>query len=456
MSIFRLLIFILLPISVHAQLHIHVLNIPANGPALPDIYIAGNFNNWQAGDTAYKLQNSMGIWSITLNTSVNPVQFKFTRGTWPTVEGNASGGFLPNRTHNWQAGDTLKLNILSWEDIGGSNSTAAANVQVLSNSFAMPPLNRTRKIWIYLPPNYTQSTDSFAVLYMHDGQNLFDNATAFSGEWQVDETLNALHAQGKNVPIVVGINNGGADRLHEYSPWVNAQYGGGQGDLYIDFLVDYLKPYIDSAYRTRKTADYTGIMGSSMGGLISFYGGLREQNTFGKIGIFSPSYWFSSSSYAYPNQVGINNNQLKVYQLAGGLEGNGSVVVAIERMRDSLMSSGLPTAQILNKTVASGTHSESFWRQEFGEAYLWLFDQNLQVMESSKAEVKIYPNPSSDSLILEGVKNHTCYKIVNTTGQCVQSGILESNVISIQSLAAGMYVILLEGNASPLGRFIKK
>jgi hypothetical protein len=77
-------------------------------------------------------------------------------------------------------------------------------------------------------------------------------------------------------------------------------------------------------------------------------------------------------------------------------------------------------------------------------------------MESSMAEVKIYPNPSSDSLILEGVKNHTYYKIVNTTGQCVQSGMLESNVISIQSLAAGMYVIHLEGNASPLGRFIKK
>ena len=89
--------------------------------------------------------------------------------------------------------------------------------------------------------------------------------------------------------IVVGIDNGGADRLNEYSPWVNAQYGGGQGDEYIEFLVSTLKPYIDANYRTLPGRNTTGIMGSSMGGLISMYGFSERQDIFAKAGMFSPA-----------------------------------------------------------------------------------------------------------------------------------------------------------------------
>src|SRR5205085_11725242 len=126
----------------------------------------------------------------------------------------------------------FNLTVLSWEDISGSgpSSTAAANVQVLNTSFFMPQLNRSRKIWLYLPPDYYTTSKTYPVLYMEDGQNLFDNATSFSGEWQIDETLNTLHSQGNYGAIVVGIDNGGGERLNEYSPWVNATYGGGQGD----------------------------------------------------------------------------------------------------------------------------------------------------------------------------------------------------------------------------------
>ena len=404
------------------------------------------------------LQKMGNIWRISLNNPPNPAQFKFTRGSWATVEGNASGGFLPNRTHNWQAGDTLKLSILSWEDIGGTNSTAATNVEILSTQFSMPPLNRTRRIWLYLPPHYHQTLDSFPVLYMHDGQNLFDNATAFSGEWQVDETLNLLHAQGQPVPIVVGIDNGGAERINEYSPWVNNQYGGGQGHLYMDFIVDYLKPYIDSAYRTLPSAQNTGIMGSSLGGLISFYGGLRHQNVFSKLGIFSPSYWFSSLSYSYPKSIGLQNPEIKVYQLAGGLEGNGSVAVAIQNMRDTLFSIGIPASQVLNKVVPTGNHNELFWRQEFGEAYLWLFGNQVSVKETDGAEVKVFPNPSSDSLRIVGLDTGAHYRIYNSLGQQVAEAYISEGFIDISNLKAGNYYLhFITQEGIPVHKsFIKK
>lgn len=124
---------------------------------------------------------------------------------------------------------------------------------------------------------------------MHDGQNVFETATSFSGEWEVDESLNALHENGDYGCIVVAIDNGGAFRLDEYSPWINTQFGEGQGDDYMQFIINTLKPDIDNSYRTKPERDYTGIMGSSMGGLISMYGGMEYNSVFSKIGAFSPS-----------------------------------------------------------------------------------------------------------------------------------------------------------------------
>ncbi|MCX8148789.1 alpha/beta hydrolase-fold protein [Thermaurantimonas aggregans] len=412
---FGLFVSILIHISAEAQLHILVQQVPANTPPSASIYIAGNFNNWNPSDTSTILTKIGSQYFKTLTITTNLVQFKFTRGSWQTVEGNQNGGFLPNRVHNWSAGDTLKLTILSWEDLGGTNSTAASNVSIVSNAFFMPPLNRSRRIWIYLPPHYTTNTDSFPVLYMHDGQNLFDQATSFAGEWQVDETLNSLYnSMGKSI-IVVGIDNGGAQRINEYSPWVNSQYGGGQGDQYMDFIVQYLKPYIDSAYRTQKSRNSTGMMGSSMGGLITYYGGLRNQETFSKLGIFSPSYWFSNQVWSYPASVG-QKHPMRIYQLAGGLESNGSVAQQIAQMKQTLVAAGFAEQEIQNKVVPNGQHNEAFWRQEFGEAVLWLFADHyfMATNEISAAErISIFPNPFQDTIFIQ-IKDQGNYEIMVT------------------------------------------
>ncbi|MFN3951332.1 MAG: alpha/beta hydrolase-fold protein [Thermaurantimonas sp.] len=408
-----------------AQLHILIKQIPANTPSGASIFIAGNFNSWNPADSSTLLMKSGNQYFKTFNISANPIEFKCTRGSWQTVEGNQNGGFLPNRIHSWSPGDTLKINILSWEDLGGSNSTAAANVSILSNAFFMPTLNRNRRIWIYLPLNYTTTSESFPVLYMHDGQNLFDQATSFAGEWQADETLNSLfHSLGKSI-IVVGIDNGGSQRINEYSPWVNSQYGGGQGDQYMDFIVQYLKPYVDSAYRTLTSREGTGIMGSSMGGLISFYGGLRHQSVFSKIGIFSPSYWFSNQVWTYPATVGSQYPQ-RIYQLAGSLEGGGSVAQQIGQMRQTLITAGFDDQLIQNKVVPNGQHTEAFWRQEFGEAVLWLFADHYFVHTREHSQSKhfsIYPNPFEDTLYIQ-IKEKGSVQLILTdlTGRLYLSG----------------------------------
>ncbi|MEL7223127.1 MAG: alpha/beta hydrolase-fold protein, partial [Bacteroidota bacterium] len=214
-----------LPILLSAQLVIQVNNLPANTPAGSDIYLAGDFNNWSPDNNDYILQpNNQNNLSISLDINPGTYEYKFTRGGWPSVEGTAQGNFLPNRTVTYNGGLQLEqVDIAGWEGQGGGNSTLSANVEVLSESFYMPQLNRNRKIWVYLPPDYYTSDLSYPVMYMHDGQNLFDANTSAFGEWEVDESLNALFDQGDDGIIIIGIENGGADRLNEYTPWANPQ-----------------------------------------------------------------------------------------------------------------------------------------------------------------------------------------------------------------------------------------
>lgn len=362
----------LMACHLHAsQVTIIVRNIPSNTPAGAQVYIAGSFNNWNPGSSEFLLNaNSNGHPQIVVNAT-GTISFKFTRGSWATVEGNANGGFLPNRSFVMGSADTLLINILSWEDIGGTNSTAAQNVSIISTSFQMPQFNRTRRIWVYLPPNYQTSGLRYPVLYMHDGQNLFNQATSFSGEWEVDETLNNLFNQGKPVPIVVGIDNGGSNRIGEYTPWAHPQHGGGDGELYGRFIVETLKPFIDLNYRTLPGRENTGVMGSSLGGLISFYIAHNYQDVFSKAGVFSPSFWFSDSVYHFASQMG--KKQSMRYYILGGTAESQSLAGQMQAMADTLKAKGFNESEVKVVVITGGQHNEAFWRSQFGQAYEWLF-----------------------------------------------------------------------------------
>lgn len=237
----------------------------------------------------------------------------------------------------------------------------------------MPQLDRNRKVWLYLPPDYETSTKNYPVIYMHDGQNVFDAETAFAGEWEVDETLNALFEQGDHGAIVVAVDNGVDLRLDEYSPWANPEYGGGDGEAYIQFIAETLKPYIDENFRTLPEAEHTALIGSSMGGLISTYGGIEEAETFGKIGAFSPSYWFALDELnAYVASSTADLTESRMYFVASVNE-SATMASNVYAMQELLEAKGLPEANSLVKIDSYGGHNEAYWRGEFSAAYQWLF-----------------------------------------------------------------------------------
>ena len=289
--------------------------------------------------------------------------------------------------------DTLVLSVGGWKDRFATNtvrrSTASPSVRVLRDSFPMPQLGRVRRVWLYLPPGYATSRRRYPVLYLHDGQNVFDAATSFAGEWGVDESLDSLRALGDPGAIVVAVDNGGTHRLDEYDPWRNAdpKLGGGEGegDAYVEFLVRTLKPWVDAHYRTRRDAAHTGVMGSSMGGLISLYAALKYSNVFGRAGVFSCACWIAdprvyayasahASAFARAHARVARGAAPRLYFVVGALEtASGGPARDQRRLVDTLLAAGYPPSAIRAVVAEDGKHAEWFWRREFPAAYRWLF-----------------------------------------------------------------------------------
>ena len=362
------------------------LRLPALPPATPagPVYVAGSFNNWQPGAAGYALARQPdGSYQLTLPATVQgPQEFKFTRGSWATAEADAQHQPLANRRADFGPGPaTLTLAVASWEDQrpGGvpaaKRATRAANVQIISDSFRLPQLGgRARRVWLYLPPGYAHGHQRYPVLYLQDGQNVFDEATAFAGEWGVDETLNQLAASGQRPAacIVVAVDNGGEHRLDEYSPWVNAEYKkGGEGKQYTDFLALTLKPYVDAHYRTRPDAAHTAIAGSSMGGLIALYAGLKYSQVFGRVGVFSPAIWFAKDSMLAYERRRPAPLASRFYFVAGPAESE-TMLPLMAAVRNELRARGVPASHLRLRAPADGRHAEWFWRREFAPAYRWL------------------------------------------------------------------------------------
>lgn len=446
-------LFLLASCILQAQVTLQVTSIPANTPEGDVIYVAGSFNSWNPGDAAFQLTENNGIWSITIPEGSGAAEYKFTRGSWDSVEGNEEGNFRPNRTFTFTGEpQTLEQTILSWEDLGGSSaSTAAWNVSVMANDFYMPQLDRNRKIWLYLPPDYETSTKNYPVIYMHDGQNLFDNQTAFAGEWQIDETLNTLFEQGDYGAIVIGIENGGNARIDEYTPWENAQYGGGEGPAYMEFIAQTLKPYVDANYRTRPAADFNALIGSSLGGLISTFGGVSNAGVFEKIGAFSPSYWIVENEMNnYITNSTADLSDMRVYFVASSNE-SATLADEIETVKNLLQNKGLTTDNTLVKIDNYGGHNEAYWSGEFAAAYQWLFaEENLSTSSVLPVTpVKFHIN--DNQLIIRGLQREEKAVLYNAKGQKVAAFVMQNGLNRLNvNLVPGLYFLKGETTGAKL------
>ena len=259
----------------------------------------------------------------------------------------------------------------------GSNNPFGTIEQI--ESVYSPELDNERDILVSLPGGYSARNRQYPVIYMHDGQNLFDPATSFSGSWNVDVAMAEVSLDGLNA-IVVGIPNMGRDRLAEYSPFEHPQLGGGRGDLYLDFLVNTVKPLIDDRYLTASDRDHTGIVGSSMGGLISLYAFFRHPAVFGFAGVLSPSLWLTERDiFAFIENAPFNEG--KLYLDVGELEGARHVAQAL-RLRDLLEAKGYTLGQDLMWVQEElGAHHESAWARRFRDAIPFLLPTAVNTAE---------------------------------------------------------------------------
>jgi predicted alpha/beta superfamily hydrolase len=240
--------------------------------------------------------------------------------------------------------------------------------------FHIPQFGRDRTIRVLLPRNYSESDKAFPVLYMQDGQNLFDPETAAFGDWRIPKTMDNLPL--KRQAIIVGIDNGGADRINEYAPFKRGK-NGGEGDTYVRFIIETLKPFIDNEYRTLPQRDTTGIAGSSMGGLIALYAGLKYGHIFGKTGVLSPSIWFNPKILDLINEApqpasSADRYRSQFYVCASKREMQGMEAI-LEKTYWAFKNAGYNDEQIRVVIQDRGRHNELFWSREFKPMFEWLF-----------------------------------------------------------------------------------
>lgn len=236
---------------------------------------------------------------------------------------------------------------------------------VVVGSFSSAILGNSRALRVYLPPSYDENPlKAYPVVYCHDGQNLFEAATAFGGrEWRLDETSDQLVVQGRiREAIYVGIDNAGAARLPEYTPTVDADYGGGDGDLYLDFIETEVRPFIEGALRTLNSADQRFLLGSSLGGLISFHGAWHRADTFAGAACLSSSFWWDEQ--ALIGDVSGWSGPLpaaRFYVDGGSLESAGDTAAL---MHEELLNHGYRNGDDVAYFLAVGAgHNEAAWAE---------------------------------------------------------------------------------------------
>jgi predicted alpha/beta superfamily hydrolase len=238
-------------------------------------------------------------------------------------------------------------------------------------------LKNQRDMMVYLPPGYhEQPNRRFPVLFLHDGQNLFDGATSYipGMDWHVGQTADESISSGLVEPlIIVGIYNAGKQRIGEYTPTRMPKLGGGRANRYAKFLLEEVRPYLQRNYRMQDGAESTGIGGSSLGGLVSLYLGLKLPKVFGKVAALSPSVWWNGRVIMRFANAKPRQPLPRIWLDIGTREGP-RIVDDVERFRDVLLTKGWRPEQDLHyERVEGAEHNEAAWARRVGPFLRFLF-----------------------------------------------------------------------------------
>ena len=314
--------------------------------------------NWNTG--AAMTAGADDTWTLTTTTLTGPLEFK------PLLDDTT-----------WSLGPNYKASPGTTVDVY-PRFTQQAGQYSRAYDFASTVLGNTRGIWIYLPPTYIENTRApMPVVYMHDGQNLFDPSAAFGGNtWKADQAMDTGANDGSIAEaIIVGMENT-ADRIPEYTPVPDPTNSppGGNGDAYLKMIVTELKPKIDHDMRTIPDAAHTFMVGSSLGGLITAYAGVTHPDVFGGVGVMSPSTWWDSDWIV--GEVGKTSaapRPLRVYVDSGDSGPSSDDVTETATLAQAYQALGYAPGASLDYVVqAGGQHSEIYWAQRLPAALAFL------------------------------------------------------------------------------------
>lgn len=348
-----------------------------------DCYLTGSFNDWAM--PGYRLGQIPPVGqtlSITMDDMpMQHLDVKLTRGQWETCQAYGDGEIADSISIDVSEKQLIRFQVKHWRD-EFPKSTASPQVHLLADRFYLPHLDRHRRLWIYLPKEYDAHEKRYPVIYMHDGQHLFDEAVSVGRagpvEWKVDETIDIA----KFKAIVVGIEHADTydERLDEFliEPFENLKTP--QGLLYLQDIVEAVKPYVDLHFRTLPDTEHTAVVGSSAGGLISLYAGLLYPNIFGTVGAFSPSLWMGHDLLGlYANMTAEAQSSVveqAYYFYAGGREirqdkNLGKVDLATDMQEFIVLFRNQKIADATVDIDPHGRHSALYWQRVFQRFYDW-------------------------------------------------------------------------------------
>lgn len=342
------------------------------------VYLVGNFNNWQVSDPTFLMkEKSNGKFEFTFkdfNNLPDFLEFKFIKGTWMDAELDDNGLETYNRKIE-KVADTLKFEIHRWKgDEFWYQPQFLPKIVNINEPFEIPQLIKTRRITALLPHDYFDSNKHYPVLYLQDGQNLFDDYAPF-GSWGVDKKLANLAEKGRGDLIVISIDHAKEQRISEFTPSGPTKLGVGDGRMYAKFLSEVLKPYVDKNFRTRPQRECTGIGGSSMGGLISIYAAMMHPESYSLLMIFSPSLWVSPQMAEHFIQRVPNFNG-RIYLYGGGKEGSGMIPL-LKSFEELVRLKYRHHISVKLNIDPQGHHNEQRWGKEFPVALEWLYPEHV-------------------------------------------------------------------------------